>query len=77
MDKRDTDKAEEIDFAKFLAEKVVKFAIHEYQKGTGATDKQRNHYTSAKRFLLSEWCEDLCLLNGTNSKYLLEVLGIK
>lgn len=77
MTEQETKKAEEEDFAKFLAEKVIKFAVYEYGKGVGNNDKQRNHYLSAKRFLVSEWFEDLCLLNGANSKYILEVLGIK
>lgn len=61
---------EDIDFAKNLAGKVISFAIHEYDKGTGNNDKQRNHYLSAKRFIASAWFDDLCTLCGLNPNHI-------
>lgn len=77
MTAEEEQKAENADFAKWLAEKVISFAIYEYKKGIGNTDKQGRDYLSAKRFLTSDWFDDLCLLHGLNSKYLLEILGVK
>lgn len=61
---------EDIDFAKNLAGKVISFAIYEYDKGIGDTNKQRNHYFSAKRFIASVWFDDLCTLCGLDSSHI-------